>query len=203
MSEFRDKGKGSTNRGRNTLNRQPRKSFLIVCEGKKTEPNYFRSFRVSVRVKFAEAAGNTLSLVKRAKELASEDEYDQVWCVFDKDSFPDDNFDNAIHSAKAAGFEVAYSNEAFELWYLLHYEYYSSSMPRTSFESLLTKHMGRDYKKNDPNIMDYLKVNTQVAIDNAKRLLARADYVGVPYSKQNPSTTVHLLVEELLNNSAP
>jgi hypothetical protein len=30
-------------------NRKPIPTFLIVCEGKKTEPNYFRSFPVSTR----------------------------------------------------------------------------------------------------------------------------------------------------------
>jgi len=58
---------------------------------------------------------NTLSLVNKALELRKEGEYDQVWCVFDKEDFPIDQFENIIHRANENGMQVAYSNQAFEL----------------------------------------------------------------------------------------
>ena len=52
----------------NTLEKRER--FLIVCEGKKTEPNYFRSFKVSTaNIKVGGEGANTLSLVNVALEL--------------------------------------------------------------------------------------------------------------------------------------
>jgi len=36
-------------RPRKTGNRNLRKRFLIVCEGKQTEPNYFRAFRANAK----------------------------------------------------------------------------------------------------------------------------------------------------------
>lgn len=100
--------------------RELRERFLIVCEGGKTEPNYFKSFRVPKNVIDIYGLGaNTTSLVEEAIKLKNKDGgYDQVWCVFDRDSFPKQNFNAAISSAKAQGIQVAYSNEAFELWYL-------------------------------------------------------------------------------------
>jgi hypothetical protein len=44
--------------------------FLIVCEGEKTEPNYFKSFRVSKKVVDVHGLGeNPSKLVKSAKEF--------------------------------------------------------------------------------------------------------------------------------------
>ncbi|MEI2638403.1 MAG: RloB family protein [Microthrixaceae bacterium] len=97
---------------------------MIVCEGAKTEPQYFKGFRLpSVRV---EGAGkNTRSLVEEAIRIKAETASLAITtgCVFDRDSFPAQTFNAALQMARSAGFEVAYSNEAFELWYLLHFSY--------------------------------------------------------------------------------
>ena len=48
-----------------------RQRFLIVCEGSKTEPQYFEQFRVPGLVVKVEGIGmNTLSLVDKAIELS-------------------------------------------------------------------------------------------------------------------------------------
>ena len=97
--------------------RPVKERFLIVCEGEKTEPNYFRAFRVpmDVKVSVRGLGEDPLTLVKSATKYNEQNSYDQVWCVFDRDSWPPDKFGNAINSAIAKGFRVAYSNEAFEL----------------------------------------------------------------------------------------
>ena len=103
--------------------------FLIVCEGKKTEPLYFEQFRAPGLVVKVEGIGmNTISLVKEALRLRDEGNYDQVWCVFDKDDF--EQFDDAIQLARREGMKVAYSNQAFELWYVLHFCFMQKSLQR-------------------------------------------------------------------------
>lgn len=68
-------------------------TILIVCEGKNTEPSYFRKFKLSTATIKAIGEGyNTISLVNRAYQLSNEKEYDQVWCVFDKDDFSLEDF---------------------------------------------------------------------------------------------------------------
>ena len=65
-----------------------RQRFLIVCEGEKTEPSYFRKFRVPKEViKVIGVGANTVSLVRRTIDLRQEGDYEQVWCVFDRNSF--------------------------------------------------------------------------------------------------------------------
>ena len=100
--------------------------FLIVCEGEKTEPNYFKSFpkkvgRYIFDLEFDGGGISTLKVVEKAIELRdkSRQKYDRVWAVFDRDSFKVNSFNSAVLKAKANNIECAWSNEAFELWYLL------------------------------------------------------------------------------------
>lgn len=53
--------------------------------------------------------------------------YDQVWCVFDKDDYPDSQFNEAVRLAERAGIRPAYSNQAFEYWMLLHFHPHQGS----------------------------------------------------------------------------
>lgn len=105
---------------RKKSSREIKQSFFIVCEGKNTEPEYFLSFRLTSATVRALGQGlNTLGLVRSAikeRDLAKQrgKVYDNYWVVFDKDDFPEQNFNDAIKLAKENGFNVAYSNQAFE-----------------------------------------------------------------------------------------
>lgn len=183
-----------------------RRWFLIVCEGEKTEPNYFRRFPVDTNVIKLDIKGegkNTKSLVEKAIELKNDtesDEKDRFWCVFDRDKNPKNpndsqNFNSAITLARNNGIDVAYSNDAFELWYLLHFHFYNTGISRQDYQNMLTKLLGHEYKKNSETIYEELKDKQQDAIKHAKRLLQEYDPPNP--ETDNPSTTVHLLVEEL------
>lgn len=185
---------------REVATRLPRKTFLIVCEGTKTEPNYFRSFEVlSAKVEIRGTGRNTLSLVHYAERILDErdEEFDEVWLVFDKDSFSSVSFNNAVFFCQAhhdEGFRVAYSNEAFELWYLLHFELITKPISRFNYNAMLSKRMKTYYKKNLPNMYQQLLPRQPLAIENAKLLYEKRS--NSP-AKDNPSTTVFQLVEEL------
>ena len=167
--------------------------FLIVCEGEKTEPNYFRKFRVPREVIEIHGTGyNTVSLIQEAirlrdKVAGTNAAYDQVWCVFDHDSFPPDNINEAFKLAEEKTIQVAFSNEAFEIWYLLHFAYHESALSRSQYKEKLTASLGCPYVKNSETIYETLFNKQADAIRNAKKLPERA----------NPSTTVYKLVEEL------
>ncbi|WP_298916804.1 RloB family protein [uncultured Nostoc sp.] len=196
MSKKKINSSGYSPRKVNT--REIRQRFLIVCEGSKTEPNYFRSFRVPKNVAEIDVQGvgeNPSKLVQSAKELNKQGEYDQVWCVFDRNSWTIEDFNNAIKNAEAHGFKVAYSNEAFELWYVLHFEFLHTGIPRSDYPRKLTSLFGRTYQKNSETIYDELFEKQAIAIKNAENLLKQ--YNSQIPAKDNPSTTVHLLVKEL------
>jgi hypothetical protein len=169
---------------------------LIVCEGAKTEPQYFRGFKLA-SANIVPAGMNTTGLVKYAIRLKEEsDPYDHYWCVFDRDSFPAQTFNAALQMARSHGFDVAYSNEAFELWYLLHYSYSDTALGRQLYAEKLTERLGRRYEKNDRTIYETLLPLQEQAIKHAQRLLASYAPTHNP-EKDNPSTRVHELVELL------
>jgi hypothetical protein len=180
--------------------RDTRKRFLIVCEGEKTEPNYFRKFRVPTLVIDVFGEGyNTDSLLKVTIEYKKQDSYDEVWCVFDRDSFPAENFNNALILAQKHKIKAAYSNEAFELWYILHFHYHDAATSRNEYKRILTQRLGFEYKKNDPDIYDHLLAKQSAAIHNSTKLLST--YINHSPVKDNPCTTVHILVQELNKSS--
>lgn len=86
---------------------------------------------------------NTTQVVEKAIELRNKavsdgKPYDVTWAVFDKDSFDADKFDNAIKMARSYDIRCAWSNEAFELWYIYHFENRITSMPRIEYQNRIT-----------------------------------------------------------------
>jgi len=173
--------------------------ILIVCEGTKTEPNYFRAFaswsNVAVEVVGEAKSPQGVVDAAKARQRLHPDDYEQVWCVFDRDHCQAGVFNAAITRAKNNGIQVAYSNEAFELWYLLHFHYYDTAISRTRYVAKLSGLLGHPYQKNSKTIFEELLSRQPDAIRNAKRLLAQ--YSRPNPAADNPSTTVHKLVEQL------
>lgn len=146
-------------------------NILIVCEGEKTEPNYFRVFNktrkgtIVYELTIDGGGINTMQVVDKAIELNSSFDYDSVWAVFDKDSFSPDQFNGAIIKARQNNINCAWSNEAFELWYLLHFHNRVTAMSREEYKKAISdavntspknkkKKKDYEYAKNAPNNYD-------------------------------------------------
>ena len=191
-----------------------KQTILIVCEGKNTEPSYFEKFRLSsATIKTVGIGCNTASLVKRAKEIYDQRTFDQVWCVFDKDDFSHADFNNAIEIAKTNNFEVAYSNQSFEYWIILHFDdHQGGGMHRDRYNGKindLLKPYRLTYDGLNKKIiteeifelLDGMDEKTQqkrirLAINRAERNYNKLDHKN-PASEES-STTVFRLVKELL-----
>jgi hypothetical protein len=85
------------------------------------------------------AGGNALKIVQNAVAYkdAAEKKVDQYWAVFDKDETSDEQFGQAIELAKANNIQVAWSNQAFECWIILHYRDFNHPCHRRDYESML------------------------------------------------------------------
>ncbi len=181
---------------RRVNNREPLQRFLIVCEGEKTEPNYFNGFRVpSVTIEIVGLGKDPLTLVERTIDRRSKGQFDQVWCVFDRDDVSIERFNQALSLSRRQKIKVAYSNQAFELWYLLHFHYCDVAQARHSYIDGLSRQFGRPYQKNDHTLYHELLPRQDVAIRNAERLVTLYDPPNP--AANDPSTTVHKLVQEL------
>ena len=199
--------------------REPYKTIYIFTEGEKTEVNYFNSKkeeissdirRKNIEIVVKGTGYNTKTIVDYAIDFVNSqrininplESNDECWVVFDKDDFKE-HFDNAIIRAMANNLKVAYSNESFELWYLLHFSYFQSSVKRDIYVEKLTNLL-RDllkdklvkYEKASQIMYELVKNKEKDAIRNAKKLLLLHKNKGA-YSKKDPSTSVYLLVESL------
>jgi hypothetical protein len=193
-----------------------KKTILIVCEGQ-TEELYFKSFEVltEFKVEIYNTEGQSkLKLIESTKDIIDsfDTKFDEVWCVFDMDKkrgadeFAD--FDNAITRALYLGYKVAYSNDAFELWFYLHYNLSESQHLRPFYYAELGKKFGINYVKDGKKYAFCLKIydilkndkdsSQEKAIERARQLFEQQE--NLPYHQQNPNTKVYELVEELNRN---
>jgi len=197
--------------------REVRNLFHIYCEGDNTEPEYFRSFPLSTETKVT-AIGlgrSKTALVEKTIELLAKEglmkrqkNYDQnrqLWVVFDYDVRREVNesadFNNAVELAKRKGLRVAYSNDCFELWFVLHYQYQTTALTRSEYYRILSEKLSCDYEEEGKTrefAQELYKIflsNQTQAIQYARQL--HQSQQNEPYCRQNPCTTVYLLVEEL------
>jgi hypothetical protein len=183
--------------------KQERSVLYIYSEGKVTEYNYFNAIKRELRLTQVNIVPigtgyNTTSLIAYIVANCNlEDDKTECWAVFDKDSFP--NFNEAIELGTKHRIKIAYSNEAFELWFILHFSFSSSPLGRAKLLHKLTKELGQEYTKN-MDIYPLLKSREGTAIKNAKDLEKFHDSLGITSFKARvPSTTVFKLVERLRN----
>lgn len=199
---MRRSNRGYSKRRINT--REVRQRFLIYCEGERTEPLYFRRFRApQVVVTLESGDPDPVRLIEAAAahRRREPEGFDQVWCVFDRDDTPSDRFNHALQMAQREKIKVAYSNQAFELWLLLHFQPCTGALTRADYVNRLYKHLKRPYRKNDDRLYDLLEPYLDEAVERAQRLLA--GYNPCNPTNDDPSTTVHLLVQELRRFAQP
>ncbi len=172
--------------------------ILIVCTGE-TERLYFAAFRIDlgvVRVRAVVDNRNPVTLVQKAIHEKSQAQYAQVWCVFDKDDFPD--FDQAIYLARKYDMRVASSNQAFELWFIMHFRRQDGPLHRNRYGPELDRLLRRPYSKTDTTLYEILTPKIAIAIENARIGYERHKRNSLEPSVCESYTTVFKLVEELL-----
>lgn len=187
--------------------REPYDRVLILCEGSKTEPSYFRSlvgrYRLSTaNVVVVASSSDPRSLVKKAKSLRDDEKrrgdlYDAVYCVFDRDQHA--HFNTASNEAYSAKLRLARSWPCFEFWLLLHFVYhrrpYAPSGNRTASEDCVSelRQYLSDYTKDKADVFEALEDQMETAKSNASLALSDAEAT----ERYNPSTEVHCLVAYL------
>jgi hypothetical protein len=190
--------------GRRPSATQERRRVLIVCEDAKSARYYFESFEIDPKRAQVFPVGtgmNTDSLVEEAIKLKNKavkacQPYNEIWCVFDRDNFPLSHYDRAFQLIRANGLKVAWANEAFEIWYLLHFNYHDTGISRDEYKTKLKPYL--DYSKADKTIYARMKLHQETALKNASQLERHWNEMGEKFpARQNPSTSVHKLVEFL------
>ncbi len=215
------------------------KSIIIACEDSVSSPTYFQMI-IDRLINEKKITPNSIVIVPADKSRHTDPkgvlndlknynengirykDYEHKWIVIDRDNkykgggHTKENFKEALENArnrrKDLHVDVAYSNDSFELWYLLHFDYRDTPIMR---DEIIQKVIDK-LKKLEPHI--FLKLTKEnikeenytkhifnallklqdTAIKNAENLL---NSYGISHNPEsdNPSTTVHNLVI-LLNN---
>lgn len=188
---------------------------LIICEGTKTEPNYFNGLKSLIKEKNKDkiiievkgkGRGTTTLLNEAIKEVQKSTNYiSNVWLVYDKDDFSDENFNEVVQKCNELNeqdntvFHAMWSNESIETWILLHFIKFDTPMNRKDCikkinENYKQEKLGK-YEKNDVEVFNKLRYHLNDAIKNAKWLDEK--YENLLPSEMNPCTKVYELVELL------
>lgn len=194
-------------------------SFLIVTEGECTEPLYFRGLQKLIQertggivdvieqplVDIHGKGCSTGKLIEVTEKIVKDANvmYQNIWIVFDKDDFED--FDQAINDGINKGYNIAWSNQSFEYWLYLHFNYGDSALHRHQWNDKLDElfkqyNLGNGkYQKNYENIYHMVDMygGVDTAIKNAKRRMAGFEKGRCKPSEYDPGTMVHKLVEQL------
>lgn len=191
---------------RRSGNKRPQKNLIIiVSQGKQTEPKYFNHYikkESSFVLKTEPTNGlDPVSLVKHAKYLKEEfyvlGPRDKIYSVYDVDRFPERQLKQAQELAGETNMKTCVSNPCFEIWYLLHYKYSTSSL--NSYDDVkreLLRYIS-DYDK-DKDVFSELRQYQAKAISHAKRLdehHKREEISSI--CGCNPSTQIYQLIEYL------
>lgn len=189
--------------------RRRRSVIYIICEGTKTEVNYFLKFRtrfsnIDIRP-FASQHKSSHLLVEHARDTIRHEPYypadgDQIWCVFDCDDNSNEELLKAEQLAQSYQYHIAFSNPAFELWFLLHFTDQRGFLENCDavIKKLNSGNFIKDYDKSQ-DYFSLLQPRQRDAIQRAKTLIERhtSDGRRLLHRDSNPCTSVVQLVEVL------
>lgn len=171
---------------------------LIVSEGSKTEPNYFREIRTAYRlhtanveVRPSELGTAPIQVVQYAQALFENGDrhkniqrraFEHVYAIFDRDDHG--SYHEALNLAALLNgklrndakqpivFQAIASVPSFELWLLLHYEDIQAPLHRDEVMRRLKQHI-LGYDKGSGNAFAITGEHLAVATLRAERLAAR------------------------------
>jgi len=191
------------------------RTILIVCEGQKTEIDYFEKLKtviiddiIGIRVipVTSSSGPQALKIIESAKtenKLLTDNlgiSVDLTYCVFDEDDAKNisskayKNIKAAIKQANDESYHIILTNPCLEYWFLLHYTNHSISIEKQGNDSKgkvavrLLKQYIPDYEKNGVrNIAEIFNTTKlQAAITNAESTLKNHANTNDSYlNKQN------------------
>ena len=190
--------------------------YYIFCEGQATEPKYFQGFkryiednpiyRDMVLIEIEGCQAETMRVIGKAEEYVRENKITkgQIWCVYDKDSFPSSDVNGVVQRAEVLNqknpdvqYHAAWSNECIEFWFMLHFAYYTANNHRTKNKKFLND---RNWELGSMNMDDIFETLMNGEIRSwqfgmQERIIENGK--GKTPAEIAPGTKVYELVEEL------
>ena len=180
-----------------------RKKFLIVTEGRKTEPQYFSILKLVsnnvLRIQPSRTKPDPSHLIEiMNKFIKTEDckNNDEAWIVLDKDQSTDEQL-NLLYTwaSKKSNRYIAITNPQCEYWLLLHFE-----------EGLKIKNISDCLMRLNQHVPNYDKgiEKDKITLNHIKSAIHSAKKRDTPASQKCPDelwkTTVYRLVEKIIGD---
>ena len=189
--------------------------ILIVSEGSKTEPNYFKEIRAAHRLHTANVevqpsglGTEPIQVVQYAKSLFESGDrhkqiqaraFEKVYAVFDRDDHRTyfdalrlaESLDRKLRNdnAQPVHFQAIASVPSFELWLLLHYEDIQAPIYRNDVMDRLKQHIP-SYDKGAGGAFETTRDRLETATQRAQALAAKFN----AHTDPEPFTALHELV---------
>lgn len=188
--------------------RLPRARFVLICEGKNTEPDYFRCLGEIVKdalidVEIVGGSGTPKTIATKAVERIrsnrrqrrdSFERNDKVWAVFDKDEHP--FYDEAVALCEREDVGVARSNPCFELWLILHIQDYDKACTRHDLQDHLGK-IHPPYKTDKRKLVQAKALMSSIEAAESRSHKQCQRRIEERASFGAPSTTVYVLTRAI------
>lgn len=182
--------------------REVNEVILLVCEGEKTEPTYFKHWKkkfhqarknlvIDIRDSKDSKGTHPSNLIDFAIQEIKSNAYSKVICIFDIDERK--GLENQLRRAEKKGVECCITNPSFEFWYLLHHKYTTAQLTASEATKRLENYIPGYTKKLD------VKESLESLLGNAIRNATKIDKYheqnnpDLPRSCKNPNTEVHRL----------
>lgn len=172
--------------------REERRSFLILCEGK-TEKGYFSGLRSrrGPHLDLDAPKGGHLAVVREAVSRVS-DEYDAVWCVLDTE-LDETLTTSMVSEARRGPVDLGLSTPCFEFWLILHHVEYARPFQSADHAKKRLRELVPTWNEGNTRFADFAD-GVEEACRRARKLSSDS---GEPM--KNPSTNLWQLLTSLVD----
>lgn len=186
-------------------------TVLVICEDLQSSKIYLEDaavhFRSHAKIEIMHCGvTHPKGIVEYAIERQKK--FDKVFCAIDRDTH--ESFDEAIRLSKAHDkITIIASYPCFEYWLLLHFGYTRKPYSRSGKHSagdlvgadLRTKPGMADYAKS--GLKGYFKMLMGERFESARKHAPKSLQDALKSNDRNPSTEIHLLMDEFEAISKP
>ena len=158
--------------------KRAKKSFFIITEGE-TEERYFSEFKQKQRcsgITIKRVNPCSRQIISKAKSVwrnegFSLSNYNKQVIVIDKDALTEDDFHAILRQAVDSKIEVVFSNSAFEVWLLAHFEPITRGfLSANELKRRLSNHLTSEYKKGDIRQLRAIVKHFTQAFENTRNV---------------------------------
>jgi len=188
---------------RSSQNRKLKSLVVIFTEGI-SEKIYFeklnQKYKRKIKVELVHDGKQGLNAIQEAQKLLNNpkvkkfqnSKIEQIYIVFDKDDLSLQNLKDAKKEADRLGYKIGFSNEAFELWILLHFKLISTKHDRSKLQREISNQINGEYDKTDEQFIWLLIDNyLNAALKNADKFSNELTF------DKNPYTNIGWVIKEI------